>query len=147
MSSNKKILINDSCILFDLVDLNLIDKFFADLSKSLQEKRNSAKSAFEIKEHKESSADTPSFDLEKILTSPIVSPDNSAPDKNYQYALGKIATKRNPADFDFFGGILRAKCQSNNLVLAELNHMEANISNDIEYYTSFRLICKELDED
>jgi hypothetical protein len=50
-------------------------------------------------------------------------------------------------DFEFFGGCLKQKCMDNELVLNELKHMESNIYNDIEYYTAFRLICKELRED
>jgi len=65
----------------------------------------------------------------------------------YHYELGKIATKRNPMDFDFFGGCLKRKCADSELVISELNHMESNIYNDIEYYTAYRLICTELKEE
>lgn len=64
------------------------------------------------------------------------------PEVTYNYELGKIYTKRNPQDFDFFGGSLRLKCETNTIVCGELDHMENNISNKIEYYSSLRLIRK-----
>ena len=66
---------------------------------------------------------------------------------DYHYEIGNIATKRNVMDFDFFSGILKSKCQNNDLILGELEHMEQNISDEIEYYTSLRLICLELKEE
>ena len=36
---------------------------------------------------------------------------------------------------------------NNKIVINELNHMESNINNDLEYYTAYRLICTELKED
>lgn len=63
---------------------------------------------------------------------------------SYNYELGKLATIRDKRSFEYFGGILRSKCLQNNIVQTELNHMEANIYDQIEYYTSLRLISSEL---
>lgn len=128
---------------------NFIDKFYNDLRTALTEKRNSVKDIFERKV-----IDKTSFDSVSLPKINIVFANSDATAKRktpqqvtYHYEIGKIATKRNSMDFDFFGGILKAKCQSNDLVLAELEHMEQNISDEIEYYTSLRLICLELKEE
>ena len=86
--------------------------------------------------------------LSHLFTDTVNSEVDDKPKKeNYHYEIGKIGSKRNPMDFDFFGGILRKKCLENELVLNELNHMEQNIWDEIEYYTSYRLICSELKEE
>jgi len=64
----------------------------------------------------------------------------------YHYELGKLATKRNLIDFNFFADSLQNKCLENEVVLKELSHMRSNIWNDIEYYSAFRLIYNELNK-
>lgn len=128
---------------------NFINKFYNDLRTAITEKRNSVKDIFERKV-----IDMAAFEgllLPKINVVFANSDDTDGvpmPRKEtYHYEISKIATKRNSMDFDFFGGILKAKCKDNNLVLSELEHMEKNIYNEIEYYTSLRLICVELKEE
>jgi hypothetical protein len=128
---------------------NFIDKFYNDLRTAIVEKRNSVKDVFERKVIDRSSFDSLSLPNIEIVFS---SSDNKEDveklrQETYHYEIGKIATKRNSMDFDFFGGILKSKCKSNDLVLCELEHMEQNISDEIEYYTSLRLICLELKEE
>jgi hypothetical protein len=128
---------------------NFIDKFYNDLRTAIAEKRNSVKDVFERKVIDRTSFD--SLSLPKIEIVFASSEDKEEIEKprqeTYHYEIGKIATKRNSMDFDFFGGILKAKCKSNDLVLGELEHMEQNITDEIEYYTSLRLICLELKEE
>lgn len=126
---------------------NLIDKFYIDLKNGLKETKEYVIYLFEPrKEIKFSEMEKPIFDIEFIDASKINSTDIERP-VTYHYELGKISSKRNPRDFDFFGGCLKTKCAENELVLNELNHMELNIYNEIEYYTAFQLICTELKED
>ncbi|NEV95043.1 hypothetical protein G3567_12940 [Psychroflexus sp. YR1-1] len=126
---------------------NLIDKFYQDLRSSLKEKREYAIQLFEPRKRIENNnIEKPIFDINFIDASEIKS-DNIERPVTYHYELGKLATKRSPMDFDFFGGCLRRKCSENQLVLNELDHMESNIYNDIEYFTAYRLICTELNED
>lgn len=128
---------------------NFIDKFYNDLRTAIAEKRYSVKDVFERKAIDKTSFD--SLSLPKIEIVFASSDDTEEVKKTqqetYHYEIGKIATKRNSMDFDFFGGILKAKCKSNDLVLSELEHMGQNISDEIEYYTSLRLICLELKEE
>ena len=128
---------------------NFIDKFYNDLRTAITEKRNSVKDIFERKVIDMAASE--GLLLPKINVVFANSDDTDGvpmPRKEtYHYEIGKIATKRNSMDFDFFGGILKAKCQDNNLVLSELEHMEKNIYDEIEYYTSLRLICVELKEE
>lgn len=125
---------------------NLIDKFYNDLKNGLKETKEYATGLFESrKEIDISEIERPIFDIKFISAKETGSSDIERP-VTYHYELGKIATKRNLRDFDFFGGCLRRKCADNATVLNELNHMEFNIYNEIEYYTAFQLISTELKE-
>ncbi|MDT0644945.1 hypothetical protein RM553_19085 [Zunongwangia sp. F363] len=65
---------------------------------------------------------------------------------SYHYELGKLGHKRSYSDFQFFGGLLRDKCIENSKVISEINHMEKNLQNDLEYHSSLKLIRKFLNE-
>lgn len=126
---------------------NLIEKFYQDLRSSLKEKKEYAIELFEPRKRIESNnIKKPIFDINFINASELKRDDLVKP-VTYHYELGKLATKRNPMDFEFFGGCLRRKCSENQLVLNELDHMESNIYDDIEYFTAYKLICTELNED
>lgn len=126
---------------------NLIDKFYLDLKSSLNEKKEYAVKLFEPKKaYEESEFERPIFDIKFADFSTIESMQIERP-ISYHYELGKIATKRNTMDFNHFGGCLKLKCVDKQIVLNELEHMESNINNEIEYYSAYRLICTELKED
>jgi hypothetical protein len=126
---------------------NLIDKFYYDLKSSLKEKREFAIELFEPKkEFKTTNIGIPPININFEVVTKIETNEKERP-VTYHYELGKIATKRTPMDFEFFGGCLKDKCAENEIVLTELKHMESNMYNDIEYYSAYRLICNELKED
>lgn len=58
---------------------------------------------------------------------------------SYHYELGKLSTKRDFHDFEFFSSLLKSKCDNND-VLAELQYMEVNLHNDIEYYSAYKYL-------
>jgi len=126
-----------------------IDKFYNDLRTAITDKRNSVKDIFERKVFDKTYYDSLSLPkIEIIFESSEDTEELKKPRKEtYHYEIGKIATKRNLQDFEFFGGMLKSKCKDNDLVLAELENMEHNIWDEIEYYTSLRLICAELREE
>ena len=130
---------------------NFIEKFYNDLRSSIKDKRNSFKYIFEKKViDKESFTNLPMPKIEIVFVNPEKNEDEEIirqRQETYHYEIGKIATRRNSLDFEFFGGMLKSKCQNNNLVLSELEHMENNITDEIEYFTSLRLISTELKED
>jgi hypothetical protein len=128
---------------------NFIDKFYKDLRTSITEKRKSVKDIFERKLIDKTSFDSLTLPkIEVIFANSDDTGEFTTPrQETYHYEIGKIATKRNLMDFEFFGGMLKRKCQSNDLVLRELENMEHNITDEIEYYTSLRLICAELKEE
>lgn len=128
---------------------NFIDKFYNDLRTAIIDKRNSVKDIFERKVIDKASYDSLSLPPIEIVfaSSGDTSEIEKAQKVTYHYEIGKIATKRNLQDFEFFGGMLKSKCEGNDLVLSELEHMEHNITDEIEYYTSLRLICAELKEE
>jgi hypothetical protein len=59
---------------------------------------------------------------------------------SYTYEMGKLINKGDITMFSFFSALLKTKCKDNSLVLAELNNMEINLDNDLEYYCSYYLI-------
>lgn len=126
---------------------NLIDKFYYDLKSSLKEQREFAIELFEPKKKfKTTNVGIPPINIKFEIATKIGTIEKERP-VTYHYELGKIATKRTPMDFEFFGDCLKNKCAENEIVLTELEHMESNIYNDIEYYTAYRLICNELKEE
>ena len=126
---------------------NLIDKFYSDLRSGLKETMEYVRELFERRKIiEQSDIEKPIFDIKFVDSSEIDLIDKERP-VTYHYELGKLATKCNPMDFEFFGGCLKRKCADNELVLSELEHMESNIYNDIEYFSAYRLICTELKED
>lgn len=127
---------------------NLIDKFYRDLKSSLKEKKDSAIEVFQAKKvFEEYEIKRPALNLDIIKfidTSKITKTENNVIPVTYNYELGKLATKRNLRDFSHFGSTLKLKCVENKIVLDELEHMELNFYDDIEYYSAFRLIWSEL---
>lgn len=122
---------------------NLIDKFYIDLKETLREKKEYSIELFEpTKIFVESEVEIQTFNIQLIDSTK----KNDNESVNYHYELGKLATKRNPQDFYFFGGNLRSMCINNPLVIDELKHMESNIYNKVEYYCAYWLICVELNE-
>ncbi|MDD2981894.1 MAG: hypothetical protein PHQ74_00765 [Crocinitomicaceae bacterium] len=125
---------------------NLIDKFYKDLRNALKTTREYSIKLFEpIKLIDNSEKENAIFDI-KFIDPKESGFSNLERPITYTYELGKIATKRSPMDFKIFSGILKRKCVDNVLVIRELNHMEENIYDDIEFYSAYYLICKELKE-
>ena len=67
-------------------------------------------------------------------------PEQKTKRNNYHYELGKLATKRNREDFCFFSSILKVGCKDNPAIQEELQHMENNLNDEIEYYCALRMI-------
>jgi hypothetical protein len=116
---------------------NLIDQFLSDLKKEILEKKEYINELVEPKKI---------YTNMTLSTIEISDNINEDANKTYNYELGKLVERRNKPDFDFYSSFLIPKCPENRLVLDELKHMEANISNKIEYYTALKLIYKELGE-
>lgn len=125
---------------------NLIDKFYNDLKEGIVSTKSYIQDLIEPKPFVVK-ADVPKIEVsfEDFSNS---NQEKQSEDKKetYHYELGKIASKRNPRDFDFFSGFLKTKCSDNKLIMDELEHMGKNIYDKIEYYTAFRLISNELNE-
>lgn len=63
---------------------------------------------------------------------------------SYQYELSKLADRRDLNTVRFFSSLLKSKCKDKELVLAEIENMEMNLDNTLEYYCSFHLVDTEL---
>jgi hypothetical protein len=128
---------------------NFIDRFYKDLKAAITDKKKFVTEIYE--REKIDFSQISNLDLPKIefvfTDSTTTETFNQEQKTTYHYEIGKIATKRNAMDFDFFGGLLRSKYENNELIINELNHMKKNIYNEIEYYTSLRMICTELSEE
>jgi hypothetical protein len=125
---------------------NLISRFYKDLKSAINDTKRQIESMYEHEKNKNLKISNSQLLNTKLIFSDTSTLDTSNRElkKTYHYEIGKIATKRNVIDFNFFAGLLRSKCERNELVLNELKHMEENIYNEIEYYTSLMLICTEL---
>jgi len=122
--------------------LNLINQFYKDLKIGLKETKEYIYEMFEPKkEIKIIKAKIPRVKIVNVSKEELGKIEKPI---TYHYELGKLATKRNPMDFNFFGECLKSKCLDNKLVLKELKHMESNIYDKIEYYSALKLIMKEL---
>ena len=127
---------------------NHIDLFLANLKGNLTDTKQNISDLFEpieiIKEEPierlpfEIIFDTSDSDKKAISTKEKIT---------YHYEIGKLATRKDSSfHFDFASSVLRSKCAENNIVLDELNHMEQNFYNEIEYYCSLNLIRFVLNE-
>lgn len=126
---------------------NLIDKFYSDLKNSLNETKSYITDLLQPRKELETfEREKPIINI-KFKESSEISNSEIVEKQTYHYELGKLATKRNSMDVDFFGGTLKIKCGDNKIVLKELEHMEENIYNDIEYFSALRLLYTELKED
>lgn len=63
---------------------------------------------------------------------------------SYHYELGKLADRSDITKFKFFSSLLKSKCKDKELVLAEIENMEMNLDNTLEYYCSLHLVEKQL---
>ncbi len=124
---------------------NLIDKFYSDLKSGIVDTKNYIQELIEPKPVLEK-VELPKIEISYTDFSSADSKGFVEKKETFHYELGKIASKRNSRDFEFFSGFLKSKCSDNKLVIDELKHMGNNIYDEIEYYTAFRLICKELNE-
>ena len=128
---------------------NYIDRFYSDLRAALTDKRTLVNNIFEKRVASKSSLEgVAPLKINIVFTnSGNIAEVNKNRKETYHYELGKIANNRNSRDFDFFGGILKSRCKDKKIVLVELEHMEKNIYDEIEYYTALRLIYLELNEE
>lgn len=62
--------------------------------------------------------------------------------KDYHYPLQKLidSHRRNYDDFDFFSGLILSQTK-NKIVKSELDRMRENLFDEVEYISSYRLIC------
>lgn len=102
----------------------VIDEYLFDLGYHLKEMVNKIESITKGKER-------------KLISYPINICD-------YHYEIGKLFTKRNYQDFDFYGGILKKQLSGNSKAIEELNFMETNINDEVDYYSSCNYLDKML---
>ncbi|GAB2632375.1 hypothetical protein GCM10027035_28360 [Emticicia sediminis] len=69
----------------------------------------------------------------------VDSKDINLPQRSYDYTyeLGKLVSKDS-----FSLKLLRKKIVANEIAIQELNHMEDNLNNDLEYYCAYNYLCK-----
>lgn len=125
---------------------NLFEKFIDDLNNNLTDTKRYVRNLFEPEPVEESNFEKPIFKVVVSETNNQKLTDSSVIEESYHYELGKIGSNRNLREFEMYSRFLKTKCADNKLVMDELNHMEMNIDSEIEFYSSFRLICTELKE-
>lgn len=127
---------------------NLINTFYKDLKISISETKRGIHDKFSPQEVDENwSLQEPLmiFKEDGEIELNIDSRTTSETKKSFHYELGKLATNRDL--FTMCKNILVDEFSENELIVDELNHMESNLYNDLEYYCSYRVIRNEIGED
>lgn len=122
------------------------ESFLKDLKKYISELQENCNSIFNNLIFTDNHIELPLFDDEFNLIKIHTKIKAGRKKESYHYELGKLSTKRQPKEFDFFSGFIKAKC-SNKTVLFELERMRNYLDNDVEYLSSHKLITKILKED
>ena len=90
----------------------------------------------------------PNYFQEKFdLKSKEPKPKPKIQTESYTYELGKLVDKKRGEKFNFFISILEDRCKDNKEAIDEINHMKANMDNDLEYYSAYQLLRKILNAD
>ena len=123
------------------------ESFLSDLKKRISEMQESCDSIFAKHVFTDHHIELPLFDDDYNLINIFPLKVKAGRKKeSFHYELGKLSTKRQPKEFDFFSGFLKAKC-NNKTVLFELERMGNHLDNDVEYLSSHKLISRILKED
>jgi hypothetical protein len=123
------------------------NQFMEDLIESIDSKISYCENIFNLKDENEYvTKEIPLFDENGKFISLNIPKKRGRKKNEYHYELGKLATKISYQDFRMYSGFLKAKCK-NKIVLLELDRMETNIGDKIEYLCSERLIRRILKED
>lgn len=122
------------------------DSFLNDLKKRISEMQEDCRTIFTKLIFTDNHIELPLFDDEFNLIKIPITIKAGKKKESYHYELGKLSTKRQLKEFDFFSGFLKAKC-SNQTVLSELERMRNYLDNDVEYLSSHKLISRILKED
>lgn len=120
---------------------NNVNEFLKDLQSWLNETLENLEFAFKERIFESKMTETNSLfnaEYSKALEKPKL---------DYHYELGKLGSKKGNEEFDFFSGLLKDKCNDNLEVLKEIEHMEKNRFNELEYHCSLKLIRKILNEE
>lgn len=123
---------------------NVIDQFYIYLKLSLKETQEAINEHLKptIQSEKNTNISTKfNITFVEVTNSHYV---NNERTQTYHYEMGKLGSNRNREKFNFYSSLLKQKCSDNKLVIDELNHMSQNLNNDIEFYSSYYLIQKEL---
>lgn len=122
------------------------ESFLSDLKKRIAELQENCTSIFEKLVFTDTHTELPLFDDQFNLINMPGKITAAKKKESYHYELGKLSTKRQPKEFDFFSRFIRSKC-SDRTVLYELDRMKGYLDNDVEYFSSYKLISRILNED
>ena len=124
---------------------NAIEMFHRDLNQFLFDKKNDIANILnDTGRYSLNQTDKEIILLEEIYIDSNDEIDTSKIPISYHYELGKLVDRSDFWNFEFFSSLLKNKCKSKELVLTEIENMEMNFDNTLEYYCSFHLVDKEL---
>ncbi|MFD2784559.1 hypothetical protein [Hymenobacter rubripertinctus] len=122
-----------------------IKKFYIELRKSLADTKDSIDDLINDTDRHSIEAEKSKVVIPKII---IIEGDGKYKDNNlpisYDYEIGKLSEKDSIGKFRIFSSFLKTKCKENKLVISEIENMEKNFDDDLEYYCSLHLIEEEL---
>ncbi|MBS7253340.1 FH2 domain-containing protein [Flavobacterium branchiicola] len=122
------------------------DSFISDLKKRIAELQENCTSVFSRFFDTGHQFEIPIFDDEFNLFNIPLKIKAGRKKENYHYELGKLSTNRQLREFDHFSSLLQAKSK-NETVIYELGRMRNYLYNDVEYFCSYKLIRKILNQD
>ncbi|MES2557203.1 MAG: hypothetical protein V4604_13690 [Bacteroidota bacterium] len=137
---------------------NLIEHFYNDLKESIKGRLESIDNIFNPKEDVIEKTD---FEIPEIIINIFDNLTNDEQDeemeafnakeiattnkkKSYHYELGKLAT--NPDLFEMMCNILRENFSNDPLIIGEIDHMTQNRFDEVEYYSAYRLLRREVEK-
>jgi hypothetical protein len=130
---------------------NGIDLFLGELSQAITDRKNDINELINDRDRfSRHSRPLDFYPKVSVLIEYVDSSPNAAPKDlriSYAYEMGKLVSKNDINNWMFFMSLMRSKVEGNTAVLAELDHMEQNIENDLEYYCAYHYVRKLLDID
>jgi len=122
------------------------ESFLNDLKKRIWEMQEDCHTIFTKLIFTDNHTERPLFDDEFNLIKIPIKIRAGRKKASYHHELGKLSTNRQLKEFDHFSSLLKAKSK-NKTVISELERMRNYLYNDVEYFSSYKLISKILKED
>lgn len=135
--------------------LNAIEMFYSDLNHSLKERKEDI---YQLLNDKDRHSIIHNYDESIMPTTTFIEPNENdlttinkiekkSYNKTYLYEMSKLISRADKLNFNFCTSLLESKFNHNKLIMSEIENMKLNFNDTLEYYCSYRLIDKLLNEE